>query len=122
MNDNYLPDIFKMFIGGYMGDSYFVEWNENVLLYRKNEEEIEIKPDKQMWSKFWEEVNEINIWEWDRKYKPEERIVDGTSWKINIKYNDKEIVSSGSNAYPSNSEFTRFCDAVSELVGKREFK
>lgn len=126
--NKYLPDKFKVAIGGYKGDSYRVELKDKKLIYNKNDKETVLNPDRQVWENFWKRVEEIDIWNWKRSYKPESDIVDGTSWKINIKYGDKEVLSSGSNAYPPSSkvkvseEFSRFCEAVSELVEGRKFR
>jgi len=132
--NKYLPDKFKVAIGGYMGNSYSVELRNKKLIYNKNDtynknnKKSVLKPDREAWEKFWKILKEIDIWKWNRSYKPENDILDGTSWKIDIKYGDKEILSSGTNAYPPYSkievseEFSRFCNAVSELLGGSEFR
>lgn len=126
--NKYVPDKFKVAIGGYTGNSYSVELRNKKLIYNKNNKESVLNPDRETWEQFWKRVEEIDIWKWNRSYKPDNDIVDGTSWKIDIKYGDNEVLSSGTNAYPPSSkievseEFSRFCKAVSELLGGSEFR
>ena len=128
MNRKHLPDKFIVAIGGYGGDNYSVEMKESTLIYRKNYEEIVLEPDTKDWKEFWGTLEEIDIWKWQRDYNPERPILDGTSWKIDIQYGEKEVLSSGSNAYPPSSEtemsdeFLKFCQAVSDLCGGRKFR
>ena len=128
MNKKHLPDKFIAGIGGYFGDNFSVRVEDNKLIYKKNDKETILEPDAKAWQKFWETLEEINIWDWEREYKPDTPILDGTSWKIDIKYGEKEVLSSGSNAYPPSSEgemsdeFLKFCQAVSDLCGGRKFR
>ena len=128
MTRKYLPDKFTAALGGYGGDNYSVRLEGDKLIYKKNYEETVLEPDAEAWKEFWETLEEINIWDWETSYKPDTPILDGTSWKVDIKYGEKKVLSSGSNAYPPSSEermsddFKEFCQAVSDLCGGRKFR
>ena len=128
MDHKHLPDKFILGIGGFFGDNFSVKLEEDKLIYKKNDNETILKPDAETWQNFWETLEEINIWDWERDYKPDTPILDGTSWKVDIKYGEKEVLSSRSNAYPPSSEgemsdeFLKFCRAVSNLCGGKKFR
>jgi len=50
-----LPDLFELFIGGYIGSSYHVEWSSGELIYTamtsgyKEEEKVIIAPTPAQW-------------------------------------------------------------------------
>lgn len=120
MPKEYQPQELSFQIGGYFGSSYSVEWANENLVYQADDEKTSLNPSQEEWTKFWQGLEELNVWDWERRYMPEEEIVDGTSWKIVLQYQGQKIESSGSNAYPN--QFSQFCDLVEELCGGREFK
>jgi hypothetical protein len=120
MSKEYKPEKLSFHIGGHSGTSYSVEWEKKGLIYQADYEEDILRPSQEEWIKFWQEIDELNVWDWEEKYLPEEKIMDGTSWSINLKYREKSVESSGSNAYPN--KFSQFCDLVEELCEGRKFK
>lgn len=54
------------------------------------------------WSGFWRLCEFLDLWNWKCEYAPNEQMRDGQSWKLMIAYDKtKQIVSGGSNGYPS---------------------
>jgi len=79
-----------------------------------------LSPTKEQWNKFWQDLDKLKVWEWDKGYY-DKQWVDGTDWKINIFYNkEKNIISAGSNNFPKG--FKKFLKAVRKLIGKLEFE
>lgn len=125
-HDN-IPIALSARIGGFAGPSYAVKIVNGALRYYHNPsgfigrhtDSTHIDTSNDQWISFRNTLEEINIWSWDESYLNPD-IVDGTSWNVQIKYNDKSIESGGSNATPP--EFHIFLKAVSELVGGKTFR
>ncbi len=135
------PEKLSLYIGGYMGTSYSVELKRGALLYKcwadrsEGEEKHRIKPSPEAWAKFWGSLDEVGFWSWSGSYRPSSIILDGTSWSIEISVAGRSVEAHGCNAYPpssprakrprepgeSGSRFSEFCEAVSELLGGRDF-
>lgn len=135
------PEKLVFYIGGYMGTSYSVEWGRGALQYKcwndrlGEEEKHRIKPSPEAWERFWGSLDDLGIWSWGGSYQPRGIILDGTSWSVAISLGDCSVEAHGSNAYPpssprakrprevgeSGSRFNEFCEAVSELLGGRDF-
>lgn len=135
------PETLDLCIGGYMGRSYRVEWKRGTLLYTcwangwEREEKFRIKPTAEAWTKFWTRLDELGFWSWGGSYQPRGRILDGTDWSALVTVGDRSVDAHGSNAYPpssprarraresgeSGTRFYEFCEAVSELLGGRDF-
>jgi hypothetical protein len=128
MNDHSLsliPDKFACIIGGYFGPSYAVEIDATgCLIYKTMGKEYKIRktknvsPDSKRWNDFWAVCDQINIWGWNERYEDPETS-DGYSWKVEIAYSDKAVVSSGSNEKPVS--FDQFLKSVEKLIGGLEF-
>ena len=92
--------------GGYMGPSFSIEKDGNVLLYKtygsgyslKKTEKF--KPSAQEWSRFWKTCDQIGIWEWQPRYE-NLTVNDGFSWRVFIEFDHKKFESSGSNDVPN---------------------
>jgi len=134
MSNNHCPDIFIASIGGYMGKSYVVEWQDGQLGYkvfrgsRKPKPTRKHKPSDEGWQEFWAGLDRIGVWDWEPNYT-EPGTVDGTQWSLEIDYNDRKLKTGGSNAYPGKSdigryspEFEAFLKAVQALGGGWEFE
>ena len=130
--NDFLPQRFDVFIGGYMGTSYHVEMQDKCLIYQMFDIGYELKenqkiiPTTQQWAKFWNRINNLKIWDWETNY-PNPGICDGTQWKINILYNEKQLETSGDNNYPNSpdglpgKEFVSFLEALRTLLGGVSF-
>ena len=131
----------SLYIGGYMGTSYSVELKRGVLLYKcwtdrpEGEEKHTIKPSPEAWAKFWGSLDELGFWSWSGSYQTRKRILDGTSWSVEISVGERSVEAHGCNAYPPDgpeaessqecgepgSRFNEFCAAVTELLGGHAF-
>ena len=135
------PEKLSFYSGGYMGTSYSVELKRGALRYKcwsdrlGEEEKLSIKPSPDAWATFWKRLDELGFWSWDGSYQPRDIILDGTSWSVEMSAGDRSVEAHGCNAYPpssprakrpresgeSGSRFGEFCEAVSELLGDRDF-
>ena len=111
------PSAMRLSIGGIVGPSFVVELKDGILVYRsskrgfpskRNPADVSrrIKPTAEQWEQFWAALDEVRIWEWNAKYV-ERRISCGTHWGIVIRSPARQIVSSGSNSYPSDGDDMR---------------
>jgi len=91
-----------------------VTFEEDKILFNSFYSKNESFPDNNSWKKFWEEIEKIDIWNWEKSYV-NYNVLDGCDWSIEIKYNNKKIKSSGSNAWPEN--FKGFTQALEDLTG-----
>jgi hypothetical protein len=105
MMNNYLPNHFDFFIGGFWGGSYKIKYtSDGKLEYQIMVEGYHLKnskilsPSKKQWERFWTQMEKIDIWHWENDY--ESFADDGTQWHIVIDYDGKKIESSGNNRYP----------------------
>ncbi len=134
------PDKLSIFVGGYTGSSYSVELKRGALVYTRcsfgfeKEESCTVKPSPEAWEKFLERLDEADVWSWSGRYDTP-GILDGTDWSAVISVGERSVEAGGSNGYPPasskaesvsnscepDSHFSLFCDAVSELLGGREF-
>ena len=98
---------FEVHSGGYMGSSFSVEKDGDVLIFKSYENGYSlkttqnIKPSLKEWGIFFDDCGRIRIWEWESRYV-EPRILDGSSWRVVIEKGDKQLDSSGSNKGPDN--------------------
>lgn len=137
MSKSYYPKVFSAGIGGYMGNSYAVEWKDGQLCYkafgrgykpkRTKSKEPYPAPSKADWQEFWDKLDRIGVWDWKTHYS-EPGVTDGTSWSVEIDYNGRKLETGGSNAYPGQSdesgyspEFEAFLKAVQKLIGGMDF-
>jgi hypothetical protein len=135
------PEKLSFYIGGYMGTSYSVELKRGALRHKcwsdrsREEEKHSVKPSPEDWAKFWDRLDELGFWSWGGSYQPRGIILDGTSWSVEICAGERSVEAHGCNAYPpssprakrpreageSGSRFSEYCEAVSELLGGRDF-
>ena len=104
----------------------YVRWDYG---YRTESVE-ELTPTRAQWIRFRAELDSIGVARWNRTYHDDLGVLDGTSWSLEIRYEDVEVLSSGDNAYPENdplsavpsAAFNRLLKAVSRLLRRRTFK
>lgn len=137
-----VPRRLSIGIGGHFGSSFDVELQGGVLTYRHSRPvrsfpqawestSEEIQPNAQRWQAFRVALDRLNVWCWHTDY-PNPGVCDGTGWSAEIIYADKSVRASGSNCFPGrdgspiavtdyrkDGTFTKFCSAVSSLVGSR---
>lgn len=130
IDDTWPPTTFIASIGGHFGHSFKVELDEDGnLVYQFNPDGFiesggtseKLMVTENMWIEFRDRLNDAEVWRWRRRYH-DPKIADGTVWKLEIKYYNQTITSSGSNAYPAQQQFDIFLDAVSNLANRKPFE
>ncbi len=103
------PEAFVFFIGGYTGSSHRVVWVGGELQYERfghGFEPEELEPDEEFarpvpdWAAFRAAVDRLDVWSWAASYEPEDLIVDGTHWSLELRWDERAVVTGGTNAYP----------------------
>jgi hypothetical protein len=80
-----------------------------------------IRVPAERWVTFRRHLDSAKVWSWRREYI-DVGVADGTGWRLQVSYADRQITSRGSNAYPPRKQFEEFRTAVQELTGGRRFK
>ena len=120
------PTTFEAFVGGYMGHSYGVRLEAGRLFYERFAagyqlaERVHIASASQAWAAFSTVVDHLDVWSWQRSYSPVHAVMDGTIWSLRLESTTRRIEARGENAFPN--DFEEWCQAVSALVGGREFR
>ena len=76
-------------------------------------------------------LDSIGVWAWKEDY-PNPGVLDGTSWRLEIAYEDTQLSSHGINNYPKTNgtpcdspdptyKFRELLKAVRSLIGGLEF-
>jgi len=74
-----------------------------------------ITPRKEEWKIFWEELDVLKVWNWDKEYI-NRGVMDGTQWELNVKREGRRHRRIyGSNAYPEG--FDNLLKAIEKLSG-----
>ncbi|WP_377891664.1 hypothetical protein [Alkalihalobacillus sp. R86527] len=112
----------KAYVGGFFGCSYQVEWVLKTGEVTYLEWENSMGEDPITINTIYENLHSIdslqstNVLRWKKDYQPEQPILDGTSWSVEIQTDDKVIEKHGSNAYPKT--WDQFCELMEEVSGK----
>jgi len=88
------------------------------------------RPTDEEWQAFESAMSEIDVWDWAPRYATPEgaTTLDGTSWRIELRCGERKIVTTGFEAYPSDtdvkaaaktmsSRFLKFTMALDKLGG-----
>ena len=118
------PSTFSASIGGYFGNSYSVELRGERLRYQARRDDRTLvdevlEPTADDWAAFAASLEAARIWSWERSYSTP-GVMDGTSWSVSLELDGRHVESSGSNGFPGS--FEMLTDAISRLVGGREFR
>jgi hypothetical protein len=117
-------------IGGYTGYSYQVELQAGKLTYSqfephyKNKRDKTFDPSKKQWERFWLKLDALKVWAWKGPYR-DPHLLDGTSWRIDIQTQDRQVSTEGSNAFPGRPDsdnFDQFLSAVQQLIDNEPFQ
>ncbi len=127
------PEAFAFFIGGYTGTSHRVVWEGGDLRYERlgyGFEPDALEPEEEFarpapdWAAFRAALDRLDVWSWAASYEPEDLIVDGTQWSLELRWGERAVVTGGSNAYPGvgatvsgSNTFRAFLRAVRKLTG-----
>ena len=112
-------EILNFSIGGFSGGYEKLIW-KNEKLYHFFEgsflNEDFIIPSAKDWDEFWETVDKLKVWSWEKDYFNED-VLDGTQWELMIKREGKRKRRIfGSNAYPKpKGTFISFIKALNKL-------
>jgi hypothetical protein len=133
-NRDFEPDLLECFIGGFLGDSYKVRWEQGKLSYTAYDpsyverEVVELEPAEEKWDAFWDEMDQLAVWSWQPVYG-EHRGDHSTIFSISIEHQGLVVKSTGSDAFPpagrpleESEVFSRFCSAISRLTGWLAFR
>ncbi len=120
LEEKYL--IFTASVGGYTGNSFKIEINfiAETCKHTKfdygysNEKTNKVYFDKNKMSLIIRKLFKI-ISKWEKEYKAEDAILDGTSWSVGLITNKKVLFSSGNNTYPK--DWNLFSDIISKNIG-----
>ncbi|WP_282755980.1 ImmA/IrrE family metallo-endopeptidase [Desulfuromonas thiophila] len=123
-DEDFRPEVLHFFIGGFMGSSCELLFENGKLLHRsfshqytlEKETVVEVKKDG--WAKFLKACHAAAIWEWEKHYE-EPDVCDGCHWHLYVKLPYAEVESSGDNAYPHG--FERLLTAAKRLANGLEF-
>jgi hypothetical protein len=132
-----VPTALTARIGGFLGTSYSVNWQNGALNYSASKEDktidsAKIIPSPAQWNEFRKTLNRLNVWKWHYNYD-NTNILDGTQWSLEITYVDCSLKTDGSNCYPEangkpnkdpmgSKEFDEYLRAVEKLLGGKKFK
>lgn len=130
------PRVLKAEIGGHFGSSYSLELNFDTVCYEWTGEHYEnrrtelLTPSEERWIQFRADLDAASVWRWRKRYCAP-NVSDGDSWAFEIKYDDAAVRCEGSSWYPtetgagsskSTPSFKAMLEAVSALIGGREFE
>jgi hypothetical protein len=78
------PWVLRAAIGGFLVPSFSVEWQGGELIYESLDRRaqtgwIKARPAKRRWRGFWDNCDELNVWDWEPDYQPEFLVTDGTA-------------------------------------------
>ena len=129
-----LPQQLELFWGGLPGlNTCSVQWDGKSLAYeqtyRAKKTKADINPSDQQWQRFWKQMDEVNVWSWQKRYDNPD-VMDGMVWHVKMGLGTNRVETYGSNAYPGNTEtnrsdinpsklFMQYQAAVEELIGRK---
>jgi hypothetical protein len=118
-----VPTALTASIGGFLGTSYSVKWQNGVLNYSASEDgktidSAKIIPSSAQWKEFRKTLNRLNVWKWHDNYHNTNNILDGTQWSLEITYVDCSLKTDGSNSYPEANGKPNNDPTVSKEFGK----
>jgi hypothetical protein len=137
--DEQRPRALEVYVGSFAGSSYGVWWDGSRLVYEsflsgyEERRQVVLVPSPAQWRRFWQTIDRIDVWAWDRRYEPSERfepakqVRDGTHWSLTLARGERSVQSSGDSRGPGSADlddsgpFGEFAEAVSRLVGGRPF-
>jgi hypothetical protein len=134
---NGIPKSLKAFIGGWLGPCYSVELRGGTLYYSATNtahtpEFAKVIPTDQRWREFRHSLDLISVWQWQTNYA-NPGVYDGTQWVLELQYEDRILMSHGSNNFPDRNgkpsgsqkvtkAFASYAAAVKRLLDGKEFQ
>ena len=116
MDSGHQPREFRVEYGplNYPEEGFSIVNKGDHLIYTIGYQEELCCPNPSQWNSFWQELDELGVWDWNLHY--DLCCLDGTRWRVKIVYRDLELESSGENDYPDN--FLEFWEALEELLNR----
>ena len=101
MTDNYLPEEFEIKYKHEFNGSRSVKLLNNALLVNNpNFDLIDLSQvEEEQWIQFWENIEKRGLWDLDEEYQGC-TLDGGFVWRIDIKYQNRELNSYGANIEP----------------------
>ncbi len=65
--------------------------------------QVEISPSVDAWQKFWAELDDLDVWSWQRSYK--KFTLDAVVWELEVRGRGKYVRSSGYGAFPPHGHY-----------------
>ena len=115
-------EVLNFSIGGFSGGYERIIWQNDKLYHHFDgngvedlEEDFTI-PSAKDWEEFWNEVDALKVWGWEKDYNDDD-VCDGTQWELTIKREGRRKRRIfGSNAYPEpKGTFDSFIKALNKL-------
>ena len=73
-----------------------------------------IKLDESKILYFWKRIDELNVWNWNKRYEDEMAMTDGYTWEIKLRNRDgRAKYSTGYEEFPKT--FKKFVDEINKL-------
>ena len=99
-------------INGYL-ESNLINMGEEVFSERKK-----IKLDDSKILYFWKRIDELNVWNWNKRYEDEMAITDGYTWEVKLRNRDgRAKYSTGYEKFPKT--FKKLIKELNILFGVR---
>ena len=101
MTDNYLPEEFEIkYKHEFNGTRSIKLLNNALLVNNPNFELIDLSQvEEEKWIQFWENIEKRGLWDLDEEYQGC-TLDGGFVWRIDIKYQNRELNSYGANIEP----------------------
>ena len=62
--------------------------------------QVEISPSVDAWQKFWAELDDLDVWSWQRSYEQRFFALDASAWELEVRGRGKYVRASGYGAFP----------------------
>ena len=77
-------------------------------------ENKKIKLDESKILYFWKRIDELNVWNWNKRYEDEMAMTDGYTWEVKLRNRDgRAKYSTGYEKFPKT--FKKFVDELNKL-------
>jgi hypothetical protein len=77
-------------------------------------ERKKIKLDESRILYFWKRIDELNVWNWNKRYEDEMAMTDGYTWEVKLRNRDGQSkYSTGYEQFPKT--FKKFVDELNKL-------
>ena len=96
LTNGYLESVYMNMDEEASGESKKIKLDESKILY------------------FWKRIDELNVWNWNKRYEDDMAMTDGYTWEVKLRNRDgKSKYSSGYEQFPKT--FKKFVDELNKL-------